>query len=145
MTASPRANDLLTRAFWNLWDEDPPAGDIQVQISDQHSDVFIRDQSAVLVEQRLTPVVKYAAWLPVSNELIDDARAFQSMMAAAADRHLRPWRYPDRRAFPTFDLFPRVTRLRARFDGARARLMATWGTLRYGQGDPDEFDEQGVW
>lgn len=131
-----------------MWDRDgdKPAGDIRIQVTDQHASLFPRDMSAALVEQRLTPVVKYAAWVPMSAAMLEDARGFGDMMAEAADRALRPWRYPDRPKIGSFDLFPRVTsarqaagRVRHAATEAHDRVNAAWRTLRHGRPESDTW------
>lgn len=59
---------------------------------------------------------KYAAIIPVSRRLIEDRAAagdIQTYLEASFDRHLRPWKYPDRNPFPRIELYPRLDRLAA--------------------------------
>lgn len=57
-------------------------------------------------------VYKTAASIPISNELWEEI-----------DRQRHPWKYPDRRLLPAFDLFPRWTRAITLYREARRRVI----------------------
>lgn len=86
-------------------------GEWRSEVSHNHN--VPDDTSAFLVTQRISSVRKVAAWVPVTRELLDDAGSalVENLIYTQMDRHFRPWLYPDRRQWPTFEPFPRVTRL----------------------------------
>jgi hypothetical protein len=96
-------------------------------------------------------VYKVGAWVPMSAEVMVDARGVQAAVNEAFDRLLHPWNYPDiweRRApqenpMPWFDLFPRLTRLKARWRLAVLRHQARKRVRRMGWDEltADEHDE----
>lgn len=79
-------DEILRDAFPDL------RGDVRVQVATDHSDYWTGApvSTVLLAEHRLSPVVKHAAWMRVSNEMLDDAEALRNAMARAFDRHLRP-------------------------------------------------------
>lgn len=89
----------------------PPdlAGDFRVELSDQHADVFIRNQVAVRVEQDLRPHARYGYWQPVARYLATDQFVLDGVIRCAYDA-LRPWTRPDE-PWPVMTLFPRLARL----------------------------------
>jgi hypothetical protein len=52
-----------------------------------------------------------AHWLDVTTELARETAPIFSMIEAAMDRRLHPWRHPDRNPMPRLHLFPRAERL----------------------------------
>ena len=73
-----------------------------------------QDQSIILAEMR--PCArKYAAWMPISNEMLRDAPndLVTHFIVGGLDRFLRPWLYPGVVPFPAIELFPRWTRFKA--------------------------------
>lgn len=89
-------------------------GEFRLQVSDTHADSRFAG-TVMLVEQDLRPVGhRYAGWLPVSPAFLADAHAVDvdALIRSRLDRVFRPWRYTDRPAVPTIDLFPRLTSTR---------------------------------
>lgn len=105
-----------------LWPDLP--GTMEIRVTDQHADFFVRNQVAVLVEHDVSPFGRYAGWLPLPANLLSDLSpaAFNSLVRAHLDHVFRPWLYADRPSFPPLDLFPRLTRLLARLRRLRERL-----------------------
>jgi hypothetical protein len=97
-------------------------GEVKVQVASGHADYWTGSplSTVVLAEHRLSPVTKYAGWIRVSNEMLDDAPAIRQVVAGAFDRHLRPWRYPDRNPWPTITPLPWLARLAAWIKARRA-------------------------
>lgn len=121
---------------------DDLVGDISIQISDQHASPS--PDAVVVVEQTLAPGVRYAGWVPVSKAMLEDGAAMRGALEHAFDRHLRPWKFPDRNPMPTFTFgFDRWTQrartLRALPSEVRRRVRGAWCEFRYG-GDHDEDD-----
>jgi hypothetical protein len=75
----------------------------------------------------------------VSREMYEDARGVRDALDTAFDRALNPWKYPDRPKVPTFDLFPRLSKLRRQAIEARSRLVGAVEVLR--RGVPEEGDD----
>lgn len=105
---------MLADALANL------PGDVSLQVSDHHA--FHDGPPVVLVEQDLGPGVRYATWLPVTQEVLDDAVEVRGYVQRSVDRWLRPWLFPDPNPFPAVDLFPRWNR-------SCAHLAQVWWTL----------------
>lgn len=98
-------------------------GEFRLQVSDQFADALLHDSCVVLVEQDLRPTGRVlAGWFPVSYEALNDRIDVDALIRSRLDRVFRPWRYADRPAFPTIDLFPRLTATRAVLTRARGRL-----------------------
>jgi hypothetical protein len=87
------------------------AGEVTLRNARHHVDYWTAGSDVVLVEQRIEPGVKYAAWCQVSTQVMQDAKALSAVVDRAIDRWLRPWKYADPCPLPTFDLFPRLSRL----------------------------------
>ena len=72
---------------------------------------YLSDMTAIRVTQRIRPGLEIAAYVPLTNELVDDPGIdIDQIMLSTMDRHFRPWLYPDRYRWPMFDPFPRWTR-----------------------------------
>lgn len=83
-------------------------------------DWWVRGQVATVMtarDFRYDPPRKYAAWLPVSHELLADgpprlAEYVAKQLRRMLRRHLYPWEFPDPPAIAwTFEPFPRWARL----------------------------------
>ena len=55
-------------------------------------------------------VRKIAAWVPITAEMAMDAASSRSLVDEMFDHWSNPWKYPDPRPLPAFDLFPLLTR-----------------------------------
>lgn len=84
--------------------------DVEIRVSDQHADAFIPNQAVVLAEVPFG-ARRLAGWVPVSRAVLDDAVLLHQVVDIGMDRVFRPWRYPDRNPFPTFEPFPRLARV----------------------------------
>lgn len=111
-------------------------GEVSVRVSYDHADYIMQNKAAVLVEQRFTQGVKYAACVPVSRAILDDATLMGAVLHDAVDRYLRPWKYPDRARWPHFILFPRLARLQAWVRRSRERLSLALSSLPEREMDP---------
>lgn len=101
------------------------AGDLTVQISDQHLGAFTRGETVVLVEQDLG-AVKYGAWAYMTPNMLDDARWLEDTINFAIDSVLRPWKHPDRKGWPArVDLFPHAAALARRVRALVDRFRRT--------------------
>lgn len=71
-----------------------------------------RNMSGIVYTQRIRPGYKIGGWLPVTNELLEDASSLsvEDMALHLLDRHFRPWLYPDRYEWPMIEPFPRAAR-----------------------------------
>lgn len=123
------------------------AGDVTVRVSDQHADWRHRDLSVALVEQDLG-VAKYAAWVPVTRNLLEDSADLWAVIDRGVDRALRPWRYPDRPAWPTFQTVPALAHAQEVVESVAGevvrRARAAWAVLRWGVGErDDEWGDEG--
>lgn len=67
----------------------------------------------------MSEVYKVAAYVPISAELWEEI-----------DRERHPWKYPDRRVLPMFNLFPRWSKLAVRWREARRRIFNARLALR---------------
>lgn len=116
---------------------DDLSGEIRIDVSDAHADFFANNMMALQVVQRFQPTVTYAAFIQVTRELMADATATRALMDNAIDRYLRPWRHPDRIAWPTFVPLPRLAATQDAYHRLRRRISDAWETLRYGHAEDD--------
>lgn len=65
---------------------------------------------------RVVPVEarKIVGFVPMTTELIEEAKAVQAVLQEAEDRWLRPWLFPDPCPFPELVLFPRLAKAAAK-------------------------------
>lgn len=80
-----------------------PAGEITVRTTTEHA--LTIDRAVILIEQQLSPGVKYAAFVPVPRSVLDDGPAMQTFTDHLSDRYLSPWKRPDPAPFPRVRLF----------------------------------------
>lgn len=66
-----------------------------------------RSMTAIRVTQNLGERT-LVAYVPVTDELLNDAALIATALDAIFDKTFRPWRYPDPNPMPEFALFPRV-------------------------------------
>lgn len=103
--------------------DDEPPSTIEVQVTDSHSDFFVRNQAVILVEQtwwsRARPDVERRRLCTrgyhqaVPRQLLADsamARSYMKIVHEQADPVLRPWRYFWPTPWPKVDAFPTIMR-----------------------------------
>lgn len=73
---------------------------------------FASNALGLIVEHDLGTAC-YAGWVMLSRRMLTevDVEMLTPFIVTALDRHLRPWQFTDQPQFPTFDLFPRASRL----------------------------------
>lgn len=90
-------------------------GRVSIMVANEHSDFFVRNCLAVVVEVDLHPVAPpRACWAALPGRILEDPamhRAAAAVVNEAIDSNLRPWRRPDPAPFPAFDVFPLAARL----------------------------------
>lgn len=104
-------------------------GKVTVTLSDPG---FTPDALVAVVEQELVGPVKYAAWVPMSREVVADQAMFRAALDRGIDRWLRPWRYPDRNPIPRLvplPLLEAAMQVPVRARAVRRRLHDAWLVL----------------
>lgn len=103
------------------------------------------------------PIQKVGAWVPVSAELAEDLGWNRNPMTIRMEtyvgqaiydgfeRTFYPWRFPDRRVLPEFELFPRWARMAVvpkrvvvSVREGKRRVSLAWAVLR-GRESGDDY------
>lgn len=85
------------------------AGELELSLNEHHADFFTRNLAVLLVQQRLGPGVRYAAWVAIERHAVADESVYEAAQLRVLDK-LRPWARPDRNPLPCVTLFPLLTR-----------------------------------